>query len=108
MATDDIKILAAFDMRDPAQRRELQSLIAIPPKRKAEIRLSAASNQHRDYAMRVMSFAVGFAYLHTNSPLPTDLAPHHVERLKALKAEVETLRQELLAFDRPAARTKAA
>ncbi|MBI1682348.1 hypothetical protein [Caulobacter hibisci] len=100
----EFTVLAAFDMRDPAQRQALQSLIAIPPKRKAEIRLSAASNAHRDYAMAAMSFAAGFAYLHSKgAPLPADLAPVHVERLAALKAEVEGLRQELLAFDRPAA-----
>jgi len=104
----EFTVQAAFDMRDPAQRQALQSLIAIPPKRKAEIRLSAASNQHRDYAMAVMSFTEHFAYLHTNGPLPADLAPVHVDRLAALKAEVVACREELLAFDRPAVAKKAA
>lgn len=75
----DIQIVAAFDMRDPAQVAALNSLLQFTPVEKAQHRVSAAYRAVEDFARR----HIGPAWMLTRT-IPADMEPAKAEALADL------------------------
>lgn len=93
MATDDIKIIAAFDMRDPAQVAALHSLLQFTPVEKAQQRVGAAQTAVKEWAARHLTTDQRVGLL-LSRDVP-GLSDERAAELSALHAAVDAARAAL-------------